>query len=232
MAAVRRLVCATRRLLNYSNVKVTSPPLNRYFSTAVKLHSARVTEPAPDFRGTAVVDGGFKEISLSDYTGKYLVVFFYPLDFTFVCPTEITAFSDKASEFETMDTSLIAVSTDSHFSHLAWTNTPRNKGGLGKVDIPLLSDFCKNISRDYGVLLENAGIALRGLFIIDGKGIVRHSSVNDIPVGRSVEETLRLVQAFQFTDRHGEVCPASWTPGEKTIKPDVKDAGEYFSTVN
>ncbi|XP_039270733.2 peroxiredoxin-2-like [Styela clava] len=191
--------------------------------------AAHVTQNAPEFKGTAVVNGSFKEISLSDFSGKYLVLFFYPLDFTLVCPTEITAFSDRAHEFDTMNASVVAVSTDSHFSHLAWTNVPRNKGGIGSVNIPLLADFCKDISRDYGVLLEDKGIALRGLFIIDGKGIVRHSSVNDLPVGRSVDETLRLVQAFQFTDKHGEVCPASWKPGGKSIN--VKEASKYFESL-
>jgi len=191
------------------------------------MSKAFVQKPAPNFEAQAVVDGEFKNVKLSDYKGKYLVFFFYPLDFTFVCPTEIIAFSDRADEFKAMGCEVLACSVDSHFSHLAWTDTPRNKGGLGAMKIPILSDLTKQVSRDYGVLLEDAGISLRGLFIIDDKGILRQITVNDLPVGRSVDETLRLVQAFQFTDKHGEVCPAGWTPGADTIKP--SDAQEYFS---
>nr|CAB3265142.1 peroxiredoxin-like [Phallusia mammillata] len=194
--------------------------------------AAAVTQTAPAFKGTAVVNGQFKEIALQNYEGKYVVLFFYPLDFTFVCPTEIIAFSDRAKEFEEIDTALIGASVDSHFSHLAWINTPRKKGGLGGLNFPLLADLTKSMSKDYGVLLEGAGIALRGLFIIDGKGVVRHLSINDLPVGRSVDEVLRLVKAFQFTDKHGEVCPASWTPGSKTIKPSVDGSKEYFESTN
>ncbi|XP_006831465.1 PREDICTED: thioredoxin-dependent peroxide reductase, mitochondrial isoform X2 [Chrysochloris asiatica] len=187
---------------------------------------------APYFKGTAVVNGEFKELSLDDFKGKYLVLFFYPLDFTFVCPTEIVAFSDKANEFHDVNCEVIAVSVDSHFSHLAWINTPRKDGGLGHMNIPLLSDLTKQISRDYGVLLENPGLALRGLFIIDPNGVIKHLSVNDLPVGRSVEETLRLVKAFQFVEVHGEVCPANWTPDSPTIKPDPTASKEYFERVN
>jgi len=191
------------------------------------MSKAFVQKPAPHFEAQAVENGEFKTVKLSDYKGKYLVFFFYPLDFTFVCPTEIIAFSDRADEFKAMGCEVLACSVDSHFSHLAWTDTPRNKGGLGAMKIPILSDLTKQVSRDYGVLLEDAGISLRGLFIIDDKGILRQITVNDLPVGRSVDETLRLVQAFQFTDKHGEVCPAGWTPGADTIKP--SDAQEYFS---
>ncbi|CAH3187957.1 unnamed protein product, partial [Porites evermanni] len=151
------------------------------------------------------------------FTGKYLVLFFYPLDFTFVCPTEIIAFSDRVEEFRAINCEVIACSVDSHFSHLAWTEKPRKKGGLGTMNIPLLSDITKQISKDYGVLLEDQGVALRGLFIVDDKGILRQITMNDLPVGRSVDEVLRLVQAFQFTDKHGEVCPAGWRPGNDTV---------------
>ncbi|KFV41934.1 hypothetical protein N341_09989, partial [Tyto alba] len=183
---------------------------------------------APFFKGTAVVNGEFKELSLDDFKGKYLVLFFYPLDFTFVCPTEIVAFSNKANEFHDVNCDVVAVSVDSHFCHLAWINTPRKSGGLGKMNIPVLSDLTKQISRDYGVLLEGPGIALRGLFIIDPNGIIKHLSVNDLPVGRSVEETLRLVKAFQYVETHGEVCPANWTPDSPTIKPSPEASKEYF----
>ncbi|XP_043568656.1 thioredoxin-dependent peroxide reductase, mitochondrial isoform X1 [Chiloscyllium plagiosum] len=201
------------------------------FSTTYSNFTPAVTQPAPFFKGTAVANGEFKEINLDDYKGKYLVIFFYPLDFTFVCPTEIVAFSNKANEFHDVNCEVIGVSVDSHFSHLAWINTPRKSGGLGHMHIPLLSDITKQISRDYGVLLENAGIALRGLFIIDTNGIIKHIGINDLPVGRSVEETLRLVKAFQFVETHGEVCPADWTPHSPTIKPSPKGSKEYFAKV-
>jgi peroxiredoxin 1 len=192
----------------------------------------RLQHPAPEFTGTAVVNGEFKTISLSDYKGKYVVLFFYPLDFTFVCPTEIIAFSDRASEFQSIGCELIACSTDSHFSHLAWINTPRKQGGLGEMKIPLLADKSMKIARDYGVLLEDAGVTFRGLFIIDPTGKLRQITVNDLPVGRSVDETLRLIQAFQYTDKHGEVCPAGWKPGSDTIKPNTKDSKAYFDKNN
>nr|XP_023019454.1 peroxiredoxin 1-like [Leptinotarsa decemlineata] len=189
-------------------------------------------KPAPAFKGTAVVDGLFKDISLEDYKGKYVVLFFYPLDFTFVCPTEIIAFSDRFDEFDKINTAVIACSTDSQFSHLAWINTPRKQGGIGDMKIPVLADKSGAISKDYGVLDEESGIPFRGLFIIDGKGILRQITINDLPVGRSVDETLRLVQAFQFTDEHGEVCPAGWKPGGKTLKPNPKECITYFSSAN
>ncbi|XP_077550217.1 peroxiredoxin 2-like isoform X2 [Haemaphysalis longicornis] len=189
----------------------------------------KLAKPAPDFRGTAVVDGQFKEIKLSDYKNKYLVLFFYPLDFTFVCPTEIIAFSDRVEEFRKINCEVVACSTDSHFSHLAWINTPRKEGGLGSMNIPLLADKDMRISKDYGVLKEDEGIPFRGLFIIDDKGRLRQITMNDLPVGRSVDETLRLVQAFQYTDKHGEVCPANWKPGSDTMKPDPKGSKAYFA---
>jgi len=192
--------------------------------------AAFVSQPAPAFKGTAVVSQDFKPIQLSDFSGKYLVLFFYPLDFTFVCPTEIIAFSDRIQEFKALNTEVVAVSVDSHFSHLAWINTPRKKGGIGGINIPVLSDINKQISKDYGVLLEESGIALRGLFIIDPKGIVRQITINDLPVGRSVDETLRLINAFQFYEKHGEVCPANWKPEAPTINP--KKANEYFERNN
>ncbi|XP_069468030.1 thioredoxin-dependent peroxide reductase, mitochondrial [Ambystoma mexicanum] len=202
------------------------------FSTSCSRYMPSVTQHAPFFKGTAVVNGEFKDLNLDDFKGKYLVLLFYPLDFTFVCPTELVAFSDKANEFHDVNCEVVAVSVDSHFSHLAWINTARKNGGLGKMHISLLSDLTKQISRDYGVLLEGPGIALRGLFIIDPNGIVKHLSVNDLPVGRSVEETLRLVKAFQYVESHGEVCPANWTPNSPTIKPSPEGSKEYFEKVN
>lgn len=191
------------------------------------MSKAFIQKPAPYFEGEAVMeDGSFKKIKLTDYKGKYLCFFFYPLDFTLVCPTEIIAFSDRVDEFKALGCEVLACSIDSHYSHLAWTELPRNKGGLGKMKIPILSDLTKDISRDYGILLE-AGMSLRGLFLIDDKGLLRQITVNDLPVGRDVDETLRLIQAYQFTDKHGEVCPAGWKPGKDTIKPE--NAQEYFS---
>ncbi|VDN82721.1 unnamed protein product [Brugia pahangi] len=189
---------------------------------------AFIGQPAPNFKTTAVVNGDFKEISLGQFKGKYVVLFFYPLDFTFVCPTEIIAFSDRIAEFKQLDVAVMACSTDSHFSHLAWVNTDRKMGGLGQMNIPILADTNHVISRAYGVLKEDDGIAYRGLFIIDPKGILRQITINDLPVGRSVDETLRLIQAFQFVDKHGEVCPANWHPGSETIKPGVKESKAYF----
>ncbi|KDR13051.1 peroxiredoxin 1-like [Zootermopsis nevadensis] len=205
---------------------------SRRINTGIHLCAPQVQQPAPDFRGTAVVNQEFKEISLTDYKGKYLVLFFYPLDFTFVCPTEIIAFSERIQDFKAINTEIVGASTDSHFSHLGWINTPRKAGGLGPITYPLLADFSKKIARDYNVLVENAGVALRGLFIIDPKGVLVQMTVNDLPVGRSVDETLRLVKAFQFVEKHGEVCPANWKPDSPTIKPDPKGSKSYFEKVN
>lgn len=191
--------------------------------------NAKIGQPAPDFNATAVVKGQFENIKLGDYKGKYLVLFFYPLDFTFVCPTEIIAFSDRVEEFRSIGCEVIGCSIDSHFTHLAWINTPRKQGGLGAMKIPLMADLTKSICKDYGVLKEDDGIAYRGLFVIDDKGILRQITINDLPVGRSVDEILRLIQAFQFTDKHGEVCPAGWKPGSDTIVPDVEKSKEFFA---
>jgi alkyl hydroperoxide reductase subunit AhpC len=193
--------------------------------------SVQVQQPAPDFTATAVVGGGFKQIKLSDYRGKYVILFFYPLDFTFVCPTEIVGFDTKVAEFEKRGAQVIAVSVDSHFSHLAWEKTPRKEGGIGEIRYPIVADLTKSISRDYGVLLEGAGIALRGLFLSDKDGKLRHMVVNDLPIGRSVDEALRVLDALQFHEKHGEVCPADWHPGEATMKPDPVGSKEYFKKV-
>ncbi|KAF9971462.1 C-terminal domain of 1-Cys peroxiredoxin [Actinomortierella ambigua] len=191
---------------------------------------ARVGQVAPAFKATAVVDGAFKEVSLDDYKGQYVVLFFYPLDFTFVCPTEIIAFSEAIEKFTALKTAVLACSCDSEYSHLAWVNTPRTQGGLGEMKIPILADFTKKIATDYGVLKEDDGVAFRGLFIIDPKQVVRQITINDLPVGRNVDETLRLVEAFQFTDEHGEVCPIGWQKGQATIKPDVSGSKEFFAS--
>lgn len=191
--------------------------------------SVLVAQPAPDFKAQAVMpDGSIQEVSLADYKGKYVVLFFYPLDFTFVCPTEIIAFSERAGEFEELGVQILGASVDSQFSHLAWRNTPRAKGGLGDIKYPLLADLNKEIGSAYDVLLPG-GICLRGLFLIDKKGVVRHQIVNDLPLGRSVDEALRTVKALQFVEEHGEVCPANWQEGARTIKPTPADSQEFFN---
>ena len=191
--------------------------------------SVLVAKEAPDFCAKAVMpDGSFKDVSLNEYRGKYVVLFFYPLDFTFVCPTEIIAFSEAAGQFEALGAQLLGCSVDSHYTHLAWRNTPRKQGGLGDIKYPLVSDLDKKISQAYDVLLPG-GIALRGLFLIDKQGIVRHQVVNDLPLGRNVDEVLRMVKALQYFESHGEVCPANWKEGSATIKPDPKGSREYFS---
>lgn len=189
----------------------------------------KIGKPAPQWTATALMPNkSIKDISLSDYLGKWVVFFFYPLDFTFVCPTEIIAFSEAQKRFSKMNTQVIGASVDSQFTHLAWTKTPRNEGGLGDMDIPLISDLTHKISIKYGVYLEDAGHTLRGLFIIDPSGNLRQITMNDLPVGRSIDETVRLVQAFQYTDKHGEVCPANWKPGKDTIIPDPEDKLKFF----
>ncbi|MBW3581970.1 MAG: peroxiredoxin [Euryarchaeota archaeon] len=189
----------------------------------------QVGQKAPDFEATAVVDQEFKKIKLSDYKGKNVVLFFYPLDFTFVCPTEIIAFDRKVAEFQDRDTQLIGVSIDSEYVHLAWMNTPITEGGIGPLRYPLVADVTKNVARAYGVLLEDKGVALRGTFLIDKEGVVRHVTVNDLPLGRNVDETLRMIDALAYHEEHGEVCPANWNKGDRAI--DKKRAKEYFQTV-
>ena len=191
----------------------------------------RVGMQAPDFSATAVVDQEFIDIKLSQYRGKYVVLFFYPLDFTFVCPTEITAFSDRYSDFSSKDTEVLGVSVDSKFTHLAWIQTPRNEGGIGDINYPLVSDLKREICQSYNVLNED-GEADRGLFIINPNGVIMHSTINKAPVGRNIDETLRILQAYQYVESHpDEVCPAGWTPGDKTMKEDPKGSKEYFSAL-
>jgi peroxiredoxin 2/4 len=192
--------------------------------------SVQVTRPAPDFKAAAVMpDGCFKEdFSLSDYRGRYVLLFFYPLDFTFVCPSEIIAFDRYLKEFEERNCQVIGASIDSHFTHLAWKNTPVDKGGIGNIQYPLVSDLTKNIAREYGVLHDEA-VALRGLFLIDKKGNVRHMLINDLPLGRSVEEAIRVLDALQFTEEHGEVCPANWKKGEDAMKPSAEGVAAYLA---
>ncbi|CAN6278767.1 unnamed protein product [Urochloa humidicola] len=192
-----------------------------------------VGNKAPDFAAEAVFDQEFINVKLSDYIGKkYVILFFYPLDFTFVCPTEITAFSDRYEEFEKLNTEILGVSIDSVFSHLAWVQTDRKSGGLGDLKYPLVSDVTKSISKSFGVLIPDQGIALRGLFIIDKEGVIQHSTINNLAIGRSVDETMRTLQALQYVQENpDEVCPAGWKPGEKSMKPDPKGSKEYFAAI-
>lgn len=186
-------------------------------------------KPAPQFSAKAVINGKIVDFSLNDFLGKYVVFFFYPLDFTFVCPTELHAFQEYSPEFVKRNAQIIGCSVDSPYSHLAWLNTPKHKGGIQGVQYPIVSDLNKTIARDYHVLNEESGIAYRGQFLIDKQGIVRHLLVNDLPIGRSVEEVLRLLDALIFHETHGEVCPANWRTGAKTMKPDNEGLMSYFS---
>lgn len=190
-----------------------------------------VNRQAPDFTAKAVKGGEvIDDFKLSSFRGKYVVLFFYPLDFTFVCPTELHAFQEKLEDFKKKNVEVIGVSTDSWFSHLAWLKTPRNQGGIEGVTYPLVSDFNKTISRDYDVLFDSLGAAYRGLFLIDKEGIVQHQVVNNLPLGRNIDEALRMVDALQFTEEHGEVCPANWNQGDKSMKPNDAGLKEYFAS--
>lgn len=188
-----------------------------------------VTKEAPDFTADAVMPNNtIEELTLSSYKGKYVVLFFYPLDFTFVCPTEIIAFDKKLDEFKKRGCEVIGVSVDSQFSHWAWKNTDVNQGGIGNIQYPLVADLKKTISTDYGVLFDGA-VALRGLFLIDKEGVVRHSVINDLPLGRNVDEALRMVDALQHHEEHGEVCPANWTEGEDAMDASADGVAKYLS---
>ncbi len=192
--------------------------------------STLVTKPAPNFRSQTVMpDNSIAEKSLSDLRGdKYALIFFYPLDFTFVCPSEIIAFDKKLDEFKKRNCEVIGISVDSQFTHLAWKNTPVEKGGIGHVKFPLVADLTKKIAEEYGVLFDGA-VALRGLFLIDKQGVVRHALINDLPLGRNVEEALRMLEALQFHEQHGEVCPANWREGEDGMKPTQEGVADYLA---
>ncbi len=188
-----------------------------------------VTSSAPDFTAQAVMaDNSFAELNLSAYKGRYVLLFFYPLDFTFVCPSEILAFNRANDEFKKRDCDLIGVSVDSHYTHFAWRNTPVNEGGIGQISFPLVADLDKSIARKYGVLFNNE-VALRGQFIIDKDQVVRHALINDLPLGRNVEEALRILDALQFHEAHGEVCPANWRPGEDGMTPTAEGVASYLA---
>ena len=192
--------------------------------------SVLVGRQAPDFEAAAVTGNGeiVENFKLSDSNGKLRVLFFWPLDFTFVCPSEILAYSNRVPKFEGMNVKVIAVSVDSQFTHAAWRNTSPNDGGLGPVKFPMVADMTKQIARDYDVLIEDDGVALRGTFLIDREGVVRHQLVNDLPLGRNVDEAIRLVDALQFHEEHGEVCPAGWNKGDEGMKADAEGVASYL----
>ncbi len=190
--------------------------------------STLVTKEAPDFTAKAVMpDNSFADLRLSSYRGKYVILFFYPLDFTFVCPSEIVAFDAALAKFEKKGAQILGVSVDSHYTHLAWKNTPRKEGGIGPIKYPLVSDLDKSISRNFGVLLDS-GVALRGLFLMDKEGVVRHALVNDLPIGRSVDEAIRVLDALQFHEKNGDVCPANWHEGDEAMKPTAEGVAAYL----
>lgn len=190
-----------------------------------------VGKVVPEFKAQAIVGGKIvNDFSLLHYRGQHVIFFFYPLDFTFVCPTELHAFQERLEEFEKRHTQVIGCSVDSCYSHLAWLQTSKNKGGIEGVDYPLVSDLNKTIARDYGVLIPSEGIAYRGLFLIDKEGIVRHQVVNDLPLGRSVDEVLRMLDALLYFEKYGEVCPANWQQGKPAFKPSYEDLKDYFAT--
>ncbi len=206
-----------------------------------------VTKPTPDFTATAIMpDNSFKEISLSDYRGKKVVLFFYPLDFTFVCPTELLAFNHRLADFEKRGVQVLGCSVDSQFSHWAWKNTDTKEGGIGNVQYPIVADLDKSIARNYDVLvgaeeayIETAesgknttvggGVALRGSFLIDADGVVRHAVINDLPLGRNIDEMLRMVDALTFNETHGEVCPAGWEDGDDGMKDTSDGVASYLT---
>ena len=194
--------------------------------------SVLVGKQAPDFTAAAVLaDGSIKaDFSLSDYKGKYVVLFFYPLDFTFVCPSELIAFDHRIGEFESRGVQVIGCSIDSQFTHSAWRNTPVDAGGIGPVAYPLVADVKHEICRAYDVEFADAGVAFRGSFLIDKDGVVQHQVVNNLPLGRNVDEMLRMIDALQFTEEHGEVCPAGWKRGEKGMRPDAEGVASYLAS--
>ena len=193
--------------------------------------SVLVTQQAPDFTAPAVLpDGSIREdFSLTSLRGKYVVLFFYPLDFTFVCPSEIIAHDNRIEKFKDLGVEVVGVSIDSQFSHYAWRNTPVNAGGIGPVQFPLVADVKHSIAQAYGIEHPEAGVALRASFLIDRNGVVQHQVVNNLPLGRNVDEMLRMVEALQFHEEHGEVCPAGWQKGAKGMKADAKGVADYLA---
>ncbi len=193
------------------------------------MSSNLIGKKAPQFKAKAVQkDKILEDFSLNDFLGKYVIFFFYPLDFTFVCPTELHAFQEKLKNFEEKNAQVVACSVDSWYSHFAWLQTPKNKGGIEGVEYPIVSDLNKQISTDYHVLSDE-GIAFRGLYLIDKQGVIRHQLVNDLPLGRSIEEALRTLDALIFHEQHGEVCPANWSAGDKAMEPTQEGLTNYFN---
>lgn len=189
-----------------------------------------VGKPAPDFTAKAVwPDNSIKDLKLSDFRGKYVILFFYPLDFTFVCPSEIVAFDNRLAQFKERGCEVLGVSVDSHYTHLAWKNTGLDKGGIGQIQFPLIADLTKQIGRDYDVLTADGAIAYRGTFLIDQKGIVRHQVINDLPLGRNIDEALRMIDALQFNEKNGEVCPAGWNKGKDGMKATGAGVASYLA---
>jgi peroxiredoxin (alkyl hydroperoxide reductase subunit C) len=189
-----------------------------------------VGKKAPYFEGDAVIGADFKKISLNDFKGRHLCLFFYPLDFTFVCPTELHAFSEKIEEFQKRNCDVLACSIDSKFSHAAWLRTPKTEGGIQGVKYPILADIHKTVARSYGTLFEEGGVAFRGLFLIDKNQVVQHVTLNNLPLGRNVEEVIRVLDAMQYHEEHGEVCPANWKKGDKALKASNEGLKTFFNT--
>lgn len=188
-----------------------------------------VGKKAPAFKEKAAHEGKIIDsFSLEQFEGKYVIFFFYPLDFTFVCPTELHAFAEAEGEFAKRNTQVVGCSVDSVYSHLAYLQTPKAKGGIEGVNYPIVADITKNIARSYQVLSEEEGVAYRGLFLIDKKGVIRHQLINDLPLGRSISEALRMIDALDFYEKNGEVCPANWKPGKKTMTPDQEGLASFF----
>ncbi|CAG8525337.1 703_t:CDS:10 [Paraglomus brasilianum] len=219
----------TRSILNRAGIS-SANVIGRHYASNPKPKSchAKIKHPAPVWEANAVINGNIRNLSHLDFANKYLVLLFFPLNFTFVCPTELIAFSDRIEEFQELNAEVVGVSVDSEYSHLAWSNLPRDQGGISNIRIPLVSDIKKEISTAYGVLFEEKGFAFRGLFIIDDLGLLRVSQIYDTEIGRSVDETLRLIQAIQHANTYGEVCPANWKRGSPAIKPNPRDSKEYF----
>ncbi|EDQ90197.1 uncharacterized protein MONBRDRAFT_18765 [Monosiga brevicollis MX1] len=212
-------------------LRALRPSLPILSRRTISIAEARVTSPAPFFKADALVNGTeFKTVSLDDYKDKYLVLLFYPLDWTFVCPTEITAHADAQEEFAKLNAEVVAVSTDNKFSHYAWAQHPRKEGGLAPITMTMIADQTRAMSRTYGCYVPDDGFNLRATYIIDKSGVLRHAQITDRSVGRSVDETLRIIKALLFAEEHGEVCPANWQPGSATIKGDPELKKEYFST--
>ncbi|KAJ2796224.1 Peroxiredoxin-2 [Coemansia helicoidea] len=218
-----------KRLLELSVDSEAQKRLRAAADDDVPKRSCIIGRPAPGFQAAAVLgDGTLGSVSLEDYCGRYLLLLFYPADYTFVCPTELAGFGDRASELAALGCDLLACSTDSQFVHHNWRLQPRHEGGVRGIAVPMLADTTRAISRSYGVLCEEAGVAFRGLFLIDRAQVLRVAIVNDLPVGRSVDEALRLVQALRHTDEHGEVCPAGWRPGAPAIVPSIAELKRFF----